>query len=222
MNYFVLSATQSENCPISLVEDAILYSDKEQANSSIEPGSLPWYSYKTSGDCELPKNGILVLKSKKTKMSFRNINKNIYVVNEHFKKILQNYINADFLNVNVVSEKLEVIDEKGYFIFRFNNLVNYIDVIDLNKSKYEFSEGDLILEKVQILESINENIFKIKDIDPAQDTFFISEIVKNGIEKIEFNDIKIHNVSTAKWRDSDDFTVMFLEENEVNEYVWPI
>ena len=215
MNYFVLSATQSENCPISLVEDAILYSDKEQANSSIEPGSLPWYSYKTSGDCELPKNGILVLKSKKTKMSFRNINKNIYVVNEHFKKILQNYINADFLNVNVVSEKLEVIDEKGYFIFRFNNLVNYIDVIDLNKSKYEFSEGDLILEKVQILESINENIFKIKDIDPAQDTFFISEIVKNGIEKID-------NVSTAKWRDSDDFTVMFLEENEVNEYVWPI
>lgn len=222
MNYFVLSATQSENCPISLVEDAILYSDKEQANSSIEPGSLPWYSYKTSGDCELPKNGILVLKSKKTKMSFRNINKNIYVVNEHFKKILQNYINADFLNVNVVSEKLEAIDEKRYFIFRFNNLVNYIDVIDLNKSKYEFSEGDLILEKVQILESINENIFKIKDIDPAQDTFFISEIVKNGIEKIEFNDIKIHNVSTAKWRDSDDFTVMFLEENEVNEYVWPI
>ena len=222
MNYFVLSATQSENCPISLVEDAILYSDKEQANSSIEPGSLPWYSYKTSGDCELPKNGILVLKSKKTKMSFRNINKNIYVVNEHFKKILQNYINADFLNVNVVSEKLEAIDEKGYFIFRFNNLVNYIDVIDLNKSKYEFSEGDLILEKVQILESINENIFKIKDIDPAQDTFFISEIVKNAIEKIEFNDIKIHNVSTAKWRDSDDFTVMFLEENEVNEYVWPI
>ena len=80
MNYFVLSATQSENCPISLVEDAILYSDKEQANSSIEPGSLPWYSYKTSGDCELPKNGILVLKSKKTKMSFRNINKNIFVV----------------------------------------------------------------------------------------------------------------------------------------------
>lgn len=222
MNYFVLSATQSENCPISLVEDAILYSDKEQANSSIEPGSLPWYSYKTSGDCELPKNGILVLKSKKTKMSFRNINKNIFVVNEHFKKILQNYINADFLNVNVVSEKLEAIDEKRYFIFRFNNLVNYIDVIDLNKSKYEFSEGDLILEKVQILESINENIFKIKDIDPAQDTFFISEIVKNGIEKIEFNDIKIHNVSTAKWRDSDDFTVMFLEENEVNEYVWPI
>ena len=52
--------------------------------------------------------------------------------------------------------------------------------------------------------------------------FFISEIVKNGIEKIEFNDIKIHIVSTAKWRDSDDFTVMFLEENEVNEYVWPI
>ena len=222
MNYFVLSATQSENCPISLVEDAILYSDKEQANSSIEPGSLPWYSYKTSGDCELPKNGILVLKSKKTKMSFRNINKNIFVVNEHFKKILQNYINADFLNVNVVSEKLEAIDEKRYFIFRFNNLVNYIDVIDLNKSKYEFSEGDLILEKVQILESINENIFKIKDIDPAQDTFFISEIVKNAIEKIEFNDIKIHIVSTAKWRDSDDFTVMFLEENEVNEYVWPI
>lgn len=222
MNYFVLSATQSENCPISLVEDAILYSDKEQANSSIEPGSLPWYSYKTSGDCELPKNGILVLKSKKTKMSFRNINKNIYVVNENFKKILQNYINADFLNVNVVSEKLEAIDEKGYFIFRFNNLVNYIDVIDLNKSKYKFSEGDLILEKVQILESINEKIFKIKDIDPAQDTFFISEIVKNGIEKIEFNDIKIHIVSAAKWRDSDDFTVMFLEENEVNEYVWPI
>lgn len=222
MNYFVLSSTQSENCSISLVEDAILYSDKEQANSSVEQGSLPWYSYKTSGDCELPKNGILVLKNKNTKMSFRNINKNIYVVNEHLKIILQNYISADFFNVKIVREKLEPIDENGYFIFRFNNLVNYIDVIDSNKSTYEFSEGDLILEKVQILESINENIFKIKDIDPAQDTFFISEIVKNDIETIELNDIKIYTVSAAKWRDSEDFTVMFLEENEVNEYVWPI
>lgn len=47
----------------------------------------------------------------------------------------------------MVSEKLEAIDEKRYFIFRFNNLVNYIDVIDLNKSKYEFSEGGFTLEK---------------------------------------------------------------------------
>lgn len=62
MNYSVLSATQSENCPISLVEDAILYSDKEQLIQVY--CILPWYSYKTSGDCELPKNGILVLKSK--------------------------------------------------------------------------------------------------------------------------------------------------------------
>lgn len=222
MNYFVLSATQSENCPISLVEDAILYSDKEQANSSIEPGSLPWYSYKTSGDCELPKNGILVLKSKKTKMSFRNINKNIYVVNEHFKKILQNYINADFLNVNVVSEKLEIIDENEYFIFRFNNLLNYIDVIDTNKSNYQLNEDYLILEKAYLLDSLKENIFKIYDMDSAQDTFFISETVKNEIEKVECNGIRIDDVSTAKWRNSDDFTVMFLEENEVNEYVWPI
>ncbi|MFP8818266.1 Imm43 family immunity protein [Acinetobacter johnsonii] len=222
MNYFVLSATQSEVCPISLIEDSILYMNKEQVSSDFEHGSLPWYNYKTSNNCELPKEGVFVLKNKNTKISFRNINKNIYIVSECFKRILQNYISTDFLKVEVVDEKLEIIDENEYFIFRFNNLLNYIDVIDINKSNYQLNEDYLILEKAYLLDSLKENIFKIYDMDSAQDTFFISETVKNEIEKVECNGIRIDDVSTAKWRNSDDFTVMFLEENEVNEYVWPI
>ncbi|HCV3290774.1 TPA: hypothetical protein OV720_003128, partial [Acinetobacter baumannii] len=54
MKYFVLSATQSSLCPISLVDDAVLYMNKEQASQNIECGSLPWYSYKTSKNCDLP------------------------------------------------------------------------------------------------------------------------------------------------------------------------
>ena len=80
----------------------------------------------------------------------------------------------------------------------------------------------MILEKAYLLEGLNENIFKINDIDSAQDTFFISETFKSEIEKIEHSGIKIDDVSMAKWQDSDDFTFMLLDENEVNEYVWPI
>lgn len=87
---------------------------------------------------------------------------------------------------------------------------------------YKFNEDYLILEKAYLLEGLNENIFKINDIDPAQDTFFISETFKSEIEKIEHSGIKIDDVSMAKWQDSDDFTFMLLDENEVNEYVWPI
>ena len=80
----------------------------------------------------------------------------------------------------------------------------------------------MILEKAYLLEGLNKNIFKINGIDSAQDTFFISETFKSEIEKIEHSGIKIDDVSMAKWRDSDDFTFMLLDENEVNEYVWPI
>ncbi|MCJ1917851.1 hypothetical protein DWA21_15830, partial [Acinetobacter baumannii] len=103
MKYFVLSATQSSLCPISLVDDAVLYMNKEQASQNIECGSLPWYSYKTSKNCDLPIEGVLILKSKKIEISIRNINENIYVVDEIFKNIFGKYINSDFIRVEVLS-----------------------------------------------------------------------------------------------------------------------
>ncbi|MDC5511762.1 hypothetical protein NRA54_19365, partial [Acinetobacter baumannii] len=60
MKYFVLSSTQSSLCSISLVDDAVLYMNKEQASQNIEYGSLPWYSYKTSKNCDLPIEGVLI------------------------------------------------------------------------------------------------------------------------------------------------------------------
>jgi len=222
MNYYVLSAIQSDDSPISLVEDAVLYTNKEEINEELEYGKLPWYSYKTSKICDFPTEGVLVLKNKYKKNFFRNINDNIYVVNYLFKELLKNKINTNFFEIEVVDEGGEKIDENKYFIFRFNFFLDYVNAIDINKSTYKFNEDYLILEKAYLLEGLNENIFKINDIDPAQDTFFISETFKSEIEKIEHSGIKIDDVSMAKWQDSDDFTFMLLDENEVNEYVLPI
>ncbi|HCH8075493.1 TPA: hypothetical protein OMR61_003743, partial [Acinetobacter baumannii] len=55
-----------------------------------------------------------------------------------------------------------------------------------------------------------------------QDTFFISEFVKEEIEKNKYQGINIFDLSLAQWRDSDDFSFMFLSEDELNKFVWPI
>lgn len=222
MNYYVLSAIQSDDSPISLAEDAVLYTNKEEINQELEYGKLPWYSYKTSKIFDFTTEGVLVLKNKYKKICFRNINDNIYVVNYLFKELLKNKINTNFFEIEVVDEEGGKIDENKYFIFRFNIFLDYVDAIDINKSTYKFNEDYLILEKAYLLVVLNESIFKINDIDSAQDTFFISETFKSEIEKIEHSGIRIDDVSMAKWRDSDDFTFMLLDENEVNEYVWPI
>lgn len=221
MNYYVLSAIQDINCPISLVDEAILYANKEQVNSDFEHGFLPWYSYKTSENCELPKNGILVLKNN-IKITFRNISNNIYIVDSRLKNILKNYIEADFIKVDLVNDKLEKISDLEYYLFRFNAFLNYNDVLNVEKSIYRFNEDFLVLEKIYFLNNVTSKIFKIKNIDTAQDTFFINEILKREIESVDYHGIRIINVSMAKWRDSDDFSFMFLGDEEVKEVVWPI
>ncbi|MCH7380693.1 MULTISPECIES: hypothetical protein [Acinetobacter] len=222
MNYYVLSATQSDICPISLSEEAVLYNHKEQIDSEFEYGSLPWYSYKTSKNCELPRHGVLVLKNRNTKISFRNINADIYVVDGFFKEILQNYINVDFFKVELVSSQLDKVDNNDYYFFRFNEFLNYSDVFDLNKSVYRLDGDFLVLEEPHLLEEVSVNIFKINKIDSAQDTFFINETVKSEIDRINYKGIRVEDVTTAKWRDSGDFSFMLLEESEVNEFIWPI
>ncbi|WP_072292226.1 hypothetical protein, partial [Acinetobacter baumannii] len=173
MKYFVLSATQSSLCPISLVDDAVLYMNKEQASQNIECGSLPWYSYKTSKNCDLPIEGVLILKSKKIEISIRNINENIYVVDEIFKNIFGKYINSDFIRVEVLSESLEKINNKNYYIFRFNQIFDFKNVLDLNKSTYRLDNDFLVLEKAEFLSDLDIDILKIDNMDSAQDTFFI-------------------------------------------------
>lgn len=222
MKYFVLSAMQSSFCPISLVDDAVLYMNKEQVSQNIECGSLPWYSYKTSKNCDLPIEGILILKSKKIEISIRNINDNIYVVDEVFKNIFGKYIDSDFIRVEVLSESLEKINNKNYYIFRFNQFFDFTSVLDLNNSSYRLVNDFLVLEKAEFLNDLDVNILKINNIDAAQDTFFISEFVKEEIEKNKYQGINIFDLSLAQWRDSDDFSFMFLSEDEVNKFVWPI
>ncbi|HHP8166875.1 TPA: hypothetical protein ACSISK_001853 [Acinetobacter baumannii] len=222
MKYFVLSATQSSLCPISLVDDAVLYMNKEQASQNIECGSLPLYSYKTSKNCDLPIEGVLILKSKKIEISIRNINENIYVVDEIFKNIFGKYINSDFIRVEVLSESLEKINNKNYYIFRFNQIFDFKNVLDLNKSTYRLDNDFLVLEKAEFLSDLDIDILKIDNMDSAQDTFFISEFVKKEIEKNKYQGINIFELTLAQWRDSDDFSFMFLSEDEVNKFVWPI
>lgn len=222
MKYFVLSATQSSLCPISLVDDAVLYMNKEQVHKNIECGSLPWYSYKTSKNCDLPIEGVLILKSKKIEISIRNINENIYVVDEVFKNIFGKYINSDFIRVEVLSESLERINNKNYYIFRFNQIFDFKNVLDLNKSTYRLDNDFLVLEKTDFLNNLDVDMLKINNIDTAQDTFFISEFVKEEIKKNTYQGINIFDLSLAQWRDSVDFSFMFLSEDEVNKFVWPI
>ena len=70
MNYYVLSAIQSDDSPISLAEDAVLYTNREEINEELEYGKFPWYSYKTSKICDFPTEGLLVLKINTKKFVF--------------------------------------------------------------------------------------------------------------------------------------------------------
>ncbi|WP_267528087.1 hypothetical protein [Acinetobacter nosocomialis] len=169
-----------------------------------------------------PIEGVLILKSKKIEISIRNINENIYVVDEIFKNIFGKYINSDFIRVEVLSESLEKINNKNYYIFRFNQIFDFKNVLDLNKSTYRLDNDFLVLEKVEFLNNLDVDILKINNVDSAQDTFFISESVKEEIEKNKYQGINIFDLSLAQWRDSDDFSFMFLSEDEVNKFVWPI
>ncbi|GLG82360.1 hypothetical protein [Acinetobacter calcoaceticus] len=222
MKYFVLSATQSNLCPISLVDDAILYMNKGQVSQNIEYGSLPWYRYKNSKNCELPTEGVLILKNKKIEISIRNINENIYVVDEVFKNIFEKYMDSNFRRIELLSESLEKINNKNYYIFRFNQIFYFTNVLDVNNSIYRLDNDFLILEKAEFLNNLGVNILKINNIDTAQNTFFISEFVKEEIEKNKYQGVNIFDLSLAKWRNSDDFSFMFLSEDEVNKFVWPI
>lgn len=121
-----------------------------------------------------------------------------------------------------MSENLEKINNKNYYIFRFDKILDFTNVLDLNNSIYRLDNDFLILEKAEFLNNLDVNILKIKNIDTAQDTFFISEFVKEEIEKNKYQGINIFDLGLAKWRNSDDFSFMFLCEDEVNKFVWPI
>lgn len=222
MNYYALSAKQDDICPISLAEDAILYMSKAQVASNFEYGYLPWYSYKTSKTCELPAEGVLVLKNKNIEIGIRNIADNIYVVNEVIKTIFEKYVDLSFFKINLLSGELEKINDLNYYIFRFDNFFTFEDVVNISQSTYRVNNDFVVLEKIVFSNSFNKNIIKLNNIDSAQDTFFISEIVKKEIDTIKCKGINIIEVSEARWRDSDDFNFMFLSEVEVSQLVWPI
>ena len=222
MKYYVLSATESDTCPVGLVEDAILYMNKEQIRDDFEYSFLPWYCSKKEENFDLPKDGVLLLKRKNIKLSFRRI-ASLYIVDEIMKNILEKYIESDFVQISVLNSKLEKYNDVNYYIFKFNQLLNFDDVADLSKSIYKLDEHNWVfLDKIKILEKIKQNIFKINKIDLAQDTFFINENVKNEIDKVKPIGINIFEVDTAKWRHGDDFSYLFLPIEEVNQLVWPI
>lgn len=110
--------------------------NKGQVSQNIEYRSLPWYSYKTSKNCELPTEGVLILKNKKIEISIRNINENIYVVGEVFKNIFGKYIDSDFIRIELLSEDLKKINNKNYYILRFDKIIDFTNVLDLNNSIY--------------------------------------------------------------------------------------
>lgn len=88
MKYYVLSSLQSEDHPISLVGNAILFESLEQANTKSDYSYFPWYDIEKCKNCDLPENGVLVLNDIKLKITIRNIKYNLYVANEEIKKYL--------------------------------------------------------------------------------------------------------------------------------------
>lgn len=118
---------------------------------------------------------------------------------------------------------MKEISDSKYYIFRLNVCSNYNEFLNLEQSMFKFSEVFLVLEKIYSSKDFYQNIFNLKDIDPAQDTIFISEKVKIELEKLNNLGFNIYDISLAKWRDPDDFiSSLYLDDEEISELVWPI
>lgn len=223
MKYYALSALQSEVEPISLVEVGTLYENIKQAGDKLEVGYLPWYNFETTSICELPENPIFVLKDKKISVSLRNINGNIYIINDVLKSVFEKYLKVNFISVKIMDETLNEILESKYYIFRLNCALDYKEVLDIDKSRYKLYEDYLVFENINFLSKIESNIFRIIDITSIQDTIFISETVKIEILDKKFDGITAFDVSLAKWQDPEDFlNFLFEGEEAIPLTVWPI
>lgn len=224
MKYYVLSSLQAEDYPISLIGNAVLFESLEHATTKYDYSYFPWYDIEKHESCELPKNGVLVLSDRNLKITIRNIKYNLYVVNEEIKKILSKYVDTNFYEIDVIDENMEEISHSKCYIFKLNVSSTHESFLNLEESMFKFSEGFLVLEKIYSSKSFHQNIFKLKDIDPAQDTIFVSEKVKVDLDKLNGQGFNIYDISLAKWRDPDDFiSSLYLDEDEEsNELIWPI
>lgn len=223
MNYYVLSSLQTENHPISLVGNAILFENLEKLDIEAEYSYYPWYDIELCDTCELPKNGVLFLEDENLNIFFHRIKYNLYVVNQEIKEIINKYIDCDFLEIDIVNRKKEIISDTKYYIFRLMPYVDYDEFLDLDKSIYKFSDGFLVLEAPRSSKQFDKNIFKIRNIDIGQDTIFINEELKNEFDRLDDTGFNIFDLDIAKWRDPDDFfSSLYLSDEEINELVWPI
>ncbi len=82
-----------------------------------------------------------------------------------------------------MSESLEKINNKKYYIFRFNQIFDFKNVLDLNKSTYRLDNDFLVLEKVEFLNNLDIDILKINNMDSAQDTFLSVSSLKKKLKK---------------------------------------
>lgn len=226
MNYYVLSSLQTENHPISLVGNAILFENLEKLDIKAEYSYYPWYDIElcdTCDTCELPKNGVLFLEDENLNIFFHRIKYNLYVINQEIKEIINKYIDCDFLEIDIVNRKKEIISDTKYYIFRLMPSVDYDEFLDLDKSIYKFSDGFLVLEAPRSSKQFDKNLFKIRNIDIGQDTIFINEELKNEFDRLDDTGFNIFDLDIAKWRDPYDFfSSLYLSEEEINELVWPI
>ncbi len=75
-------------------------------------------------------------------------------------------------------------NNKKYYIFRFNQIFDFKNVLDLNKSTYRLDNDFLVLEKVEFLNNLDIDILKINNMDSAQDTFLSVSSLKKKLKKI--------------------------------------
>ncbi|MCU7696652.1 hypothetical protein OD757_05380 [Acinetobacter sp. AYS6] len=83
----------------------------------------------------------------------------------------------------MLSGSLEKINNKNYYIFRFNYFFDVTGVLDLKNSSYRLVNDFLVLEKAEFLNNLDIDILKIDNVDSAQDTFLSVSLLKKKLKK---------------------------------------
>ncbi|MEO2216048.1 hypothetical protein ABGV49_03075 [Chromobacterium vaccinii] len=224
MTYYVLSAKQEKNCPLSLAEEKGLY-DRfySEADSTPSVGYFPWYSFDTRDSCKLPKDSVLIVENTFYDFPIRNISSNIYAISESFLSILNDYnLKFEYSPLKVISKNGKKAVNKDYFLIRFP-YTNSQEVIDSSKSEVSFDDGLYSIKKIKIHSKINTPLFLIGDVIHEQRTFFASQEFVQNIKKKSLKGINFFIDSEAKWKNPIEFLdFLFDGEGSIDEQVWPL
>lgn len=136
---------------------------------------------------------------KKHKGNVRNMVGNLYslpIISQPIADILMKFCQNEIELYDVE------IDMKINLKFYFLNILNVIDSINLEKSIYTlFTPNALVFKTIDKLafntEKIDKNIFRIKGV---RTKIIISEKIKQEIQSLKFEEIKLTSIDEFVWK----------------------